>query len=112
MPLMSLELEWDRKRYEKLGIIDLLPQAGAKSYLRANGQPSAENRYRIPEGYLWRRDGQPDSEFIARARLERPLVVPISLVTPPGGTVATPTAIYLPLIMRVFGLSVDLPSGN
>lgn len=111
--LLTLEFEWDRKRTEPLGVVDLLPQAGAQSYLRANGVPSSENRYRIPEGYLWRRDGQPDSEFVARVRLARPLIVPISLVTAPEAlNPNVPQAIFVDVVMRLFGLEVDLPSAN
>ena len=117
LPLLSLEFEWDRKRVEKLGTVDLLPQAGAASYLRANGAPEAENRYRIPEGYLWRRDGQPDSEFVARVLLQRPLVVPLNQITLPADAPndarnLIPTQICLEVTMRLFGLSVDLPSQN
>ncbi len=114
LPFLSLEFEWDRKRTEKLGVCDLLPQAGAASYLRANGVPESTNRYDIPEGYVWRRDGEPDGEFLARVRLERPLVVPLSL----RGDIDTPTNFQAPdnivieLLMRVYGLEVQLPSSN
>jgi hypothetical protein len=113
-PLMSLEFEWDRKRTAKLGVCDLLPQAGGASYLRANGAPESENRYAIPEGYVWRRDGEPDGEFLARVTLERPLVVPISLrsmITSPTTFVA-PQGIWMEISMRLFGLEVQLPSSN
>ncbi|MBK8997436.1 MAG: hypothetical protein IPM35_17040 [Myxococcales bacterium] len=108
---LSLEFEWDRSRVEKLGVVDLLPQAGAASYLRANGEPASDNRYRIPEGYIWRRDGQPDSEFVARVRLDRAVVVPINL-SQYGGADVTPTAIHLEVVMRLFGLNLRLPSAN
>lgn len=109
---LSLEFEWDRSRVEKLGVVDLLPQAGAASYLRANGEPASDNRYRIPEGYIWRRDGQPDSEFIARVRTNAAVVVPLNLSTFPGGDQHTPTRIDLEVTMRLFGLNLRLPSAN
>lgn len=109
---LSLEFEWDRSRVEKLGVVDLLPQAGAASYLRANGEPASDNRYRIPEGYLWRRDGQPDSEFIARCRLDRAVVVPINLSTYPNDSIVQVSAIYLEVTMRLFGINLRLPSAN
>jgi hypothetical protein len=109
---LSLEFEWDRGRIEKLGVVDLLPQAGAASYLRANGEPASDNRYRIPEGYLWRRDGQPDSEFLARVRMNSAIVVPLNLSTFPNGAQHTPTRIDLEVVMRLFGLNVRLPSAN
>ncbi len=109
---LSLEFEWDRSRVEKLGVVDLLPQAGAASYLRANGEPASDNRYRIPEGYIWRRDGQPDSEFVARVRLDRSVVIPVNLSTPPGGAQVNATRIHLEVTMRLFGLNLRLPSAN
>jgi hypothetical protein len=110
---MSLEFEWDRRRTEKITVVDMLPQAGASSYLRANGEPCSANRYRIPEGYLWRRDGQADSEFVARVILQRPIVVPIDLpVLPVTGGVFTPSAVGLELSMQLYGLEVSLPSSN
>ncbi|OFW65959.1 MAG: hypothetical protein A2Y74_05350 [Actinobacteria bacterium RBG_13_63_9] len=114
MPLLSLEFEWDRKRTAKLGVCDLLPQAGGASYLRANGVPSSDNRYEIPEGYVWRRDGEPDGEFVARVTLERALVVPISLrslITTPTDF-AAPLNLQIELLMRLYGLEVQLPSAN
>lgn len=113
--LCSLEFLFDRKRVEKVGTLVMLPQAGAQSYLRANGEPNARNKYCIPEGYLWRRDGLPDSEFQALVRVDRALVVPINRLIPPPAseTVSvSPNRIYLELVMRVYGLSVDLPSAN
>jgi hypothetical protein len=114
LPHLSLEFEWDRKRTAKLGVCDLLPQAGGASYLRANGVPASDNRYEIPEGYVWRRDGEPDGEFVARVTLERALVVPISLrslITTPADF-AAPENLQIELMMRLFGLEVQLPSAN
>lgn len=114
MPFLSLEFEWDRKRTEKLGVCDILPQAGARSYLRTNGDPRSDNRYRIPEGYIWRRDGEPDGEFAARVSLERTVICPINLralLTNPA-TFKSPDYIDVELVMRVYGLEVQLPSAN
>jgi len=110
-PLMSISAEWDRKSVIRLGTLDLMPRAGGGSMLRANGLPTSENRFKVPEGLIWRRDGQPDSEFAFVVKLERSLVVPISLLTLPGGeSVTAPEYIYLELVVRLFGLSVELPS--
>lgn len=111
LPYLSLEMEWDRSTIKKLGRVDLLPQAGAASYLRANGAPESSNRYRIPEGYLWRRDGQPDSELVVRVRTTEAVVVPINLVTVADAFIE-PTTIYLDVTARLFGLAIDLPSQN
>lgn len=114
IPYCSIELLFDRKRVEKIGTIDLMPQAGAQSYLRANGSPESSNRYRIPEGYLWRKDGQPDCELEATVQLQRDVVVPVNQV-PTWGAVpvqVVPSAIYLEVVLRLYGLAVDLPSAN
>lgn len=115
LPLISISFLFDRKRTEKIGTVDVMPCTSAKSYLRANGEPSMNNMYRIPEGYLWRRDGQPDSEFTAQLNLERDLVVPINGILPyvQGATTpAAPVTIWIEVTMRLFGLAVDLPSSN
>ena len=56
---ISVEFEWDRGRIVKMGTLEQIPEGAANSYLRAVGEPSTNDRYRIPEGYLWRREGQP-----------------------------------------------------
>jgi hypothetical protein len=111
---MSVDFLFDRKRVEKIGTIDCMPQAGASSFLRSNGLPTTENRYRIPEGYAWRRDGEPDSEFQANLTLQRDFVVPINGIIPytSATSPAFPTTIYLEVVMRLWGIAVDLPSTN
>lgn len=114
---ISVSFLFDRKRTEKIGTVDVMPCTSAKSYLRANGEPSQNNMYRIPEGYLWRRDGQPDSEFTAQLNLERDLVVPVNGIVPyvTGGTQVSPAApvnVWIEVTMRLFGLAIDLPSAN
>lgn len=115
MGLCSIDFLFDRKRTEKIGTADLIPCASAKSQFRANGTALNSNLYRIPEGYLWRRDGQPDSELNVNLTVQRPLVIPMNGIIPyPAGAAASafPTTIWLELTMRLFGLAVDLPSAN
>lgn len=112
---ISVDFLFDRKRTEKIGTVNVMPCGSAKSLLRANGAPENSNIYRIPEGYLWRRAGQPDSEFTANLTLQRALVVPINGIIPyvTGASAASvPTTIWLEVTMRLFGLAVDLPSAN
>jgi hypothetical protein len=112
---ISVDFLFDRKRTEKIGTVNAMPCASAKSMLRANGNPENANMYRIPEGYLWRRAGQPDSEFTANLTLQRAVVVPINGIIPyvTGASAASvPTTIWLEVTMRLFGLAVDLPSAN
>lgn len=114
-PLVSVEFEWDRTKVVKIGTLEQLPEGAANSYLRASGEPSTNDRYRIPEGYLWRREGQPDSEFITRGRLNEPLCVPVLSVALPNSVtpaVATIGRVLLDVVVRLHGLSVKLPSRN
>jgi hypothetical protein len=112
-PLVAIEFEWDRRRVEKIGTLDEIPEGGAKSFLHASGDPRTDNRYRIPEGYLWRREGQPDSEFITRGTVAEAVVVPISLVATQGGaTLQLPQFLYLDVTIRLHGLALSLPSAN
>jgi hypothetical protein len=112
-PAIPVEFEWDRRRVEKIGRLDQWPEGGGKSFLNANGDPRTDNRYRIPEGYLWRREGQPDSEFISRARTPEAVVIPINLIDPiAGAAVAIPSFIMFDVTLRLHGLSLSLPSGN
>lgn len=114
IPYCSIELLFDRKRVEKIGTVDLMPQAGAQSFLRANGLPTTENRYRIPEGYLWRKDGQPDCELEATLTLQRDVVIPLNRTATWGAVAAnvSPANIWLEVVLRLYGLAVDMPSAN
>jgi hypothetical protein len=112
-PLTAIEFEWDRRRVEKIGTLDEIPEGGAKSFLHASGDPRTDNRYRIPEGYLWRREGMPDSEFITRGTVAEAVVVPISLVATQGGaTLQLPLALFIDVTVRLHGLALALPSAN
>lgn len=114
-PFLSARLEFDRGRFEPVGTADLFPQGGAQSYLRTNGEPQFRNRYTIPEGYLWRRDGEPDSDFKLVMRLEEDVVVPLNLVTAwddATGYAEVPERIDIDIVCRVGGLEVGLPSQN
>jgi hypothetical protein len=109
----TLDLMWDDKRIEKISTLDIVPEGGARSYLRSNGSPEASNRYRIPEGYLWRRDGQPDSDFAAVVTLREDVIVPLLVPTGSlGETPAFPSVIALDVSLRAHGLACSLLSGN
>lgn len=114
-PHIAVEFEWDRNKVVKMGTLEQIPEGAANTYLRASGEPSTNDRYRIPEGYLWRREGQPDSEFIVRGTLTEPVCVPILSISLPSSVtpaVATIGRVWLDIVMRLHGLSVKLPSRN
>jgi len=115
-PYISIEFEWDRSRITKVGTLEQLPEGGANSYLNSSGEPSTNDRYRIPEGYIWRREGEPDSEFIVRGTLQDSIACPMLQVSTPGvGTtplVVNATSVNLDVVLRLHGLSVKLPTRN
>lgn len=114
-PNISLEFQWDRGKIVKIGTLEQIPEGAANSYLRSSGEPSTNDRYRIPEGYLWRREGQPDSEFIVRGVLTQAVAMPILTVLGPSETTPfaiRPGFIMLDCAMRLHGLSVKLPTRN
>lgn len=114
-PNISLEFQWDRGKIVKIGTLEQIPEGASNSYLRSSGEPSTNDRYRIPEGYLWRREGQPDSEFIVRGILTQSVAMPIQLVVGPSATTGAdiaPGFVILDCVMRLHGLSVKLPTRN
>lgn len=109
----SIYIQFDQERLDLIGTADEFPPGGADSYLRAVGAPEHSNRYKIPEGYIWREAGQPDSTMNVLWNLREPLVFPVSLVTLPGGeTPATPIKAALDVQIRLHGIAVRPPSGN
>lgn len=118
LPFTDIVFTWDDQRTEKVGTLDEMPEGGAKSFLKANGDPRNDNRYRIPEGYLWRREGQPDCNFTAVATLDKAIVIPITAVALYGVTPSqaapsqVPIQIALDIVMRVHGLALRTPSNN
>ncbi len=78
----SLRIEWNRKDGDYIGTLDELPEGGGNSYLKSNGEPSATNFWRLPEGYIWRREGAPrDTILTLRARLELPVFLFVTVPT-------------------------------
>jgi hypothetical protein len=115
-PHVAVEFEWDRSRIVKMGTLDQIPEGAANSYLRASGEPSTNDRYRVPEGYIWRREGEPDCEFIVRGTLQDAICVPsLQVAVPTESTVANvlqPGIVNIDVVLRLHGLSVKLPTRN
>lgn len=111
---MDLEISWDRQRIEPIGALSLLPQGRGGSYLRSNGVPASGNVFAIDEGYLWRKDGEPDSELVIRATLREPVAVPLSAITwrDDAGTAIWPDQVFLQIGLGLHGVALKLPSRN
>lgn len=111
-PHLHLELLWGTRRAEQIGCLDNVPEGAAKSLLRASGMPSTDNRFRVPEGYLWRKSGA-DEDFVARATLARPIVIPATTVLGPNmNGPSAPAKILVDLKLRLHGVAFSFPSRN
>jgi hypothetical protein len=105
---IQLHLERDGDTIERIGSGSLLPNAGGESYLRANGEPSSSNRYRLGAGYVWAPDGAAGggSELAIRVRVTRPVVIPITLIglRSTQNAVSVPSRIWTDVTLRAFGV--------
>lgn len=118
-PSIAIEFEWDRSRIIKIGTLDEIPEGGAKSFLKASGNPDTSDRYRCPEGYIWERQGLPDSEFIVRGTLADDIVMPFNTIGLGGAAAPTNaggsnlvTNFFVDIVLRLHGLAVSYPSRN
>jgi hypothetical protein len=113
-PFLTCRAEWDNAdRTEKIGTFDQFTQGGGASYLNSNGEPSVMNRFRMPEGLLWARSGQPAGQLVVKARLESPVAIAYNPVAAPvDGTFNALTAIHLEITFRAGGLLLRVPGSN
>lgn len=116
----SLVPNWNRKSEDHIGLLRLLPEGGASSYLRANGEPTHHNFYRLPEGWDWTREGSPeDTHFSFGARVDRPVTAVLTLPAfmggagaPLGTTKYFPKEIHTIVQMNMHCRSFYFPSAN
>lgn len=110
--LSTIELTTDSSKPFKMGLAAMFPGFAGSSYLRSNGQPAHGNVFRFPEGISWNKDGERDSDLKVVLELHRPIVLPISVVTPPGGAVpVAPKKVFQRVAMTLHGMSIgDLGS--
>lgn len=115
-PHVFLEMVWGNKRTEQIGTLDEIPEGAAKSLLKASGVPSVDNRFKVPEGYLWRGNNSTDQDFIVRATLARAVVVPFAQAVFPSANIAAagqaPTYLAMDVKMRLHGVAFAYPSRN
>ena len=110
----SVKFQWDRGGFIPVGTLDQIPEGGARSFLRASGDPRTDNRYTIPEGYAWRRKSLPDADFVTNVSIADTVVCPINLIAlaGQGATASVPIAIYQDVILRVHGLGLSTLGQN
>lgn len=116
-PHLTCKFEWDNAdRTEKMGTCDQFVEGGGASYLNSNGEPSVNNRFRIPEGFLWAREGEPASELQVTCTLANDVVIPYT-PTPnytgaAAGALPTLQFVYVEILMRLGGLLLRVPGSN
>lgn len=110
----AVYFSWDRGGFIAIGTLDQIPEGGARSLLRASGTPQTENRYKVPEGYAWRRKSKADADFVTKIQIMDTVVCPINTVALAGqGSTATmPQALYQDIIVRVHGLGLTTLGQN
>jgi hypothetical protein len=113
-PHLTCRFEWDNAdRTEKMGTCDQFVEGGGASYLNSNGEPSVNNRFRIPEGFLWARESQPASQLEVIVELRDNVVIPYSPVAAPVTGVHTVLQhAYVEILMRLGGLLLRVPGSN
>ena len=113
-PHLTCRIEWDNAdRTEKLGTMNQFVEGGGQSYLHSNGVPSPNDRFRIPEGFLWARVGQPASQLQVICRLEEDVVIPIHPKASPISTgYPALRSAWVEIVMRVGGLLLRVPGSN
>ena len=104
----SVKFQWDRSGFIPIGTLDQIPEGAARSFLRASGDPRTDNRYKVPEGYAWRRKSLSAADFICQVSIVDPVVCPINLIAPAGqgATASVPQNLYQDVIMRVHGIAL------
>jgi hypothetical protein len=109
----SLAITFDSSNYRTLGVLANFA-LGAEGHPPQNDSPPPEDLgTEIPEGLLWAKDGETDSDLGVRIQIHRPVIVPISTIVAPGtGRNACPLRIWLPLVVTLRGLEMGLPSSN
>jgi hypothetical protein len=116
LPNCAVSFVWDRRRFIPIGTADQIPEGGGKSLLRANGIPETMNRYKIPEGYVWRRTDKPDGDFVATGQIGNPRLVPITAIALAGSIdpddIVQATHVFVDVVMRVHGLGLAQPGQN
>lgn len=113
-PNLAITFTWDRGRVIPIGTLDQIPEGGAKSFLEANGNPQATNRYKAPEGYLWRRADKPDGDFVVTGQVASRVGIPITAIALAGAAapLVLPVRVYVDVTLRVHGVGFQQIGAN
>lgn len=116
---VSFAPAFDRKVVDHVGRLDRFPEGGANSYLRANGEPSTHNYFRMNENYVWRKSGaESDKIFSANFVMEDDcyfcctepsLYQP---TTPPADVIGALAKVWVEFTLFLHGRAFYVPSRN
>lgn len=113
-PHITCKFEWDNAdRTEKVGTFDQFAQGSGAAYLNSNGNPDTANKFRIPEGFIWAREGQPAGELQVVCRLENDVVIPYTpVVQALTGVQTVLEHVWVEITMRMGGILLRVPGSN
>jgi hypothetical protein len=116
---VSFAPAFDRKVVDHVGRMDRFPEGGANSYLRANGEPSTHNYFRMNENYVWRKSGsETDKLFSALLRMEDDCYFACTLpslyqpTTPPAQILGALRDVWIEFTLFLHGRAFYVPSRN
>jgi hypothetical protein len=116
---VSFAPAFDRKVVDHVGRMDRFPEGGANSYLKANGEPTTHNFFRLNENYVWRKSGsETDKIFTALLRLEDDCYFACTVPslyqpsTPPAQILGSLSKVWLEFTMYLHGRAFYVPSRN
>ena len=112
-PHVSMKVEFGRNSTEYLCELGNIPEGIGRSYLRSHGEPTTNNRFRIPEGIQWLGESGSDSEMVIRGEVAKDVIIPISAIANVVFTTPIlPEKILLPVQLRLHGATFSFPSKN
>jgi hypothetical protein len=116
---VSFAPAFDRKVVDHVGRMDRFPEGGANSYLRANGEPSTHNYFRMNENYVWRKSGsETDKLFSAVLFMEDDCYFACTQpslfqpTTPPASILGALSKVWLEFTLFLIGRAFYVPSRN
>lgn len=96
--------QFDTNSLSPLGALDEAGEGGARSFLKAHGEPHTSNRYKLTDSLLWMPDGKPGSDFALVAtpthQLAMVLTNPATLPTTPARITVFPKFIVMDIAIK------------
>jgi hypothetical protein len=115
-----LDIDVDSETHQRLGLLSQFPCGDASSFLRAQGEPMSANRFNVPAGILWDKDGEADADIAFIARVPAPVTFALAIPTNGFDVSEDPAApkplkvshIAVEFLLRLHGVQVSPLSRN